>query len=115
MNLFSRLYIRPAKGELIETAVRPAPEDRCAVCGTVRDEGDAPVPDALVLLFDAGEEPPRLLSGCFTQANGSFAFGPLEPGRLHLLQVSVGRGCPRRLDPIPEPPAPDGKGSCSPV
>ena len=107
MDYFSRLYIRPARGELIETTVRPAPVDRCAVCGTVRDERDTPVPDALVLLFDAGEEPPKLLSGCFTGTNGSFAFGPLEPGRLHILQVSVHGGSPRSLVPNPAPPARD--------
>ncbi len=106
MNAFSKLYFRPGEGELIETVVRPTPDSRCAVCGTVVDGGGAPVPEALVLLFDAGEEPPRLLSGCFTEESGAFAFGPLTPGRLYFLRGYKSEPRLRRLNPAPPEPDP---------
>lgn len=105
MNAFSKLYFRPAAGELIETVVHPLPEDHCAVCGTVEDAAGVPVAQALVLLYDAGEEPPKLVTGCFTGEAGSFAFGPLAPGQLYFLRVYQSLPRLRRLDPAPPAPA----------
>lgn len=115
MHSVSRLYFRPGQGELIETVIRPAPEDQCAIHGTVVDARGIPMANALVLLYDSGQETPQVLSSCFTGEDGTFAFGPLVPGRLHFLQIYQRDLRLRALERTPESPAQDTPPSSSPV
>lgn len=87
VSAFAKFYFRPAPGEKIHT-VAAAREDRdCGVFGHVTD-GEKPLPGAFVLLFAAdGQSSGELVSAVTTDADGTFAFGPLEAGRLYLAKV----------------------------
>ncbi len=84
--MVSKFYFRPAAGEHIETVVPMEPESYAAVCGRVTDARSRPLPEVLLLLYTAGEEP-RLLGRTVTDEEGQFAFGPLEAEKLYLIKV----------------------------
>lgn len=87
MSAFSKFYFRPGAGETIHTVVTPTEDEGCAICGKVVG-GDAPMRDALVLLFEAeGEKTGRPIAAFVTDEEGEFAFGPLKDERLYIIKV----------------------------
>ena len=87
MSAFAKFYFRPAPGEKIHTVAAAREDPDCGVFGHVTD-GEKPLPGAFVLLFEAdGPAAGQLVSAATTDADGAFAFGPLEAGRLYLVKV----------------------------
>ena len=87
MSAFAKFYFRPAKGEKIHTVAAVSEDRDCGVFGHVTD-GEKPLPGAFVLLFEAdGQAAGQLVSAITTDADGTFAFGPLEAGRLYLAKI----------------------------
>ena len=88
MSAYAKFFFRPARGEQIQTTIRPEPDDRAAISGRVIDGRDRPMPDAIVLLYRVTDgEPPELQARFCTDEDGHFIFGPLEGGRLYLIKV----------------------------
>ena len=88
MSSYAKFFFRPARGEQIQTTIKPEPDDRAAISGRVIDGRDRAVTDAIVLLYRVTDgEPPELLTRFCTDEDGHFIFGPLEGGRLYLIKV----------------------------
>ena len=87
MTGYAKFYFKPATGEQIETIVHTETDKRTAICGTVLDNDEAPVENALVLLFRLGGEKEELIYRMFTDKAGYFVFGPLEYDVLHLIKI----------------------------
>ncbi|MCL1820552.1 MAG: carboxypeptidase regulatory-like domain-containing protein [Oscillospiraceae bacterium] len=89
MSSNANFYIRPGANERIEVHIGLTPDERSAVHGVVRDNGGLPVSNALVMLFETGENPEDLThtSQIFTDETGRFAFGPLTAGMLYMIKV----------------------------
>jgi protocatechuate 3,4-dioxygenase beta subunit len=104
LSATTKFYVRPGENERIETAVRLDPEARSTIHGTVRDKDGRPLEDAAVLLFVTGNHPDelRLFSQTFTDDNGQFFFGPLEPGRLYLVKLFQNAVKTRELELVAE-------------
>ncbi|MGI5978198.1 MAG: hypothetical protein ACOX66_01710 [Oscillospiraceae bacterium] len=87
MSAFAKFYFRPSPGEKIHTVAAAREDNDCGIFGHVTD-GERPLQNAFVLLFEAdGQAAGRLVSAVTTDADGAFAFGPLEAGRLYLAKV----------------------------
>jgi hypothetical protein len=78
------------------------PESRSAIQGYVRNHDEKAIADALVMLFECTEDSFKLLTETFTDETGMFFFGPLNPGRLHLIKVFKDTVKIRELDIRPE-------------
>ena len=89
MSGYAKFYFRPSGAEQIKTVIHIGPECRSALCGAVLDRLEKPLCDALVLLTKASEDgsDDTVLAYCFTEADGSFAFGPLDGGELYIVRV----------------------------
>lgn len=87
MSASTKFYFKPGENELIQTIVHIKPDTRSAIYGFVRDLDGKAIADALVMLFESGNDDPVLLSQTFTDDSGLFLFGPLNSGRLHLIKV----------------------------
>ncbi|HHU22127.1 MAG TPA: hypothetical protein GXZ52_01715 [Clostridiales bacterium] len=91
MSTYSKIYFRPAKGEQIETVIKLAQDERCAICGRVLDEKGKPVADALILLFRVQDgDKLQLISRFCTDEDGYFVFGPLDGEVLYLIKIFKG-------------------------
>lgn len=103
MNLSSvaKFYFKPAEGEHIETTVKIEAEKAAAICGTVKDRGEALVEGALVLLFKSGQDK-RFIDRQFTDEEGQFSFGPIEGNVLYLIKVYKNSVKIRELEIIAE-------------
>lgn len=87
MSAFAKFYFRPAKGEKIHTVIIPKEDESCGIVGKVTD-GERPVTDAMVLLFESdGQETGKLLSSVVTDEDGEFAFGPLAERELYVIKI----------------------------
>ena len=87
MSAFAKFYFRPSQGEKIHTVVAAREDESCGLFGHVTD-GERPLGGAFVLLFETdGQAAGQLVSAVTTDADGTFAFGPLEDGRLYLAKV----------------------------
>ena len=82
----TQFYFRTTESEHIQTTVHIQPESRCVITGRVLDEKDLPVSDAAVLLYQ-GLEPHLMLAQTFTDADGTFCFGPLQNDTLHKIKI----------------------------
>ena len=82
----TQFYFRTTESEHIQTTVHIQPESRCVITGRVLDEKDLPVSDAAVLLYQ-GVEPHLMLAQTFTDADGTFCFGPLQNDTLHKIKI----------------------------
>lgn len=96
----------PPDGRAV-TAVQTAAGDKGMISGVVIDEAGAAVENAAIQLFSAGEKPAEgLLSACFTDEEGCFLFGPVQPGGRYRLRVFVGKEARRGaegLSPVSTP------------
>ncbi|NMA26006.1 MAG: carboxypeptidase regulatory-like domain-containing protein [Clostridiales bacterium] len=101
LSSVAKFYFKPAEGEHIETTVKIESEKAAAICGTVKDRGDAPVEGALVLLFKSGQDK-RLIDRQFTDEEGQFSFGPIEGNVLYLIKVYKNSVKIRELEIIAE-------------
>ena len=86
MNFSQSFFVKPANNEVIETKVALSADQRPALLGTVSGVDGKAAAGALVTIFcaDAPETP---VGALYTDEQGQFAFGPLEPGRLYHVKV----------------------------
>ena len=92
-----RFFVKPGPGERVETALTLPQENRALLLGTVRSGPEAaPVRDAAVLLFDSESHRPLLQA--YTDEDGVFVLGPLEPERLYIVNVARGDAVVRTLE-----------------
>lgn len=101
MSSVAKFYFKPAEGEHIETTVKIEAEKAAAICGTVKDRGEALVEGALVLLFKSGQDK-RFIDRQFTDEEGQFSFGPIEGNVLYLIKVYKNSVKIRELEIIAE-------------
>lgn len=86
MNFIQSFFVKPAANEVIETKVALSADQRPALIGTVTAADGKTAAGALVTIYcaDAPETP---IGALYTDEQGQFAFGPLEPGRLYHVKV----------------------------
>lgn len=86
MNFIQSFFVKPAANEVIETKVSLSADQRPALIGTVAAADGKAAAGALVTIYcaDAPETP---IGALYTDEQGQFAFGPLEPGRLYHVKV----------------------------
>ena len=86
MNFSHSFFVKPAAHEVVETTVALSADQRPALLGTVLGADRKAASGALVTLYcaDAPETP---VGALYTDEQGQFAFGPLEPGRLYHVKV----------------------------
>ena len=86
MNFSHSFFVKPAAHEVVETTVALSADQRPALLGTVLGVDGKAASGALVTLYcaDAPETP---VGALYTDEQGQFAFGPLEPGRLYHVKV----------------------------
>lgn len=86
MNFSHSFFVKPAAHEVVETTVALSADQRPALLGTVLGADGKAASGALVTLYcaDAPETP---VGALYTDEQGQFAFGPLEPGRLYHVKV----------------------------
>lgn len=84
MSSNASFYFKPGEGSYIETKVSLSPDTASAVMGTVTQEGE-PATGALVLLFRADDG--KFVDRQFTDGEGQFLFGPLEPDVLYHAKI----------------------------
>ncbi len=95
----SIFYVRPSAQELVETHVTLREPDRPVLLGTVTDDGGKPISDALAVLYaSGGVEPDRVAGVSYTDAQGRFLFGPLEPGVLYEIRIQANTQLHRVLE-----------------
>ena len=86
MNFSHSFYVKPAAHEVVEATVALSADQRPALIGTVRSADGKAAAGALVTIYCAdAPEPP--VGALYTDEQGQFAFGPLEPGRLYHVKV----------------------------
>ena len=98
MNFSHSFYVKPAAHEVVETTVALSADQRPALVGTVLGTDDKAVSAALVTIYcaDAPETP---VGALYSDEQGQFAFGPLEPGRLYHVKVFKRSDNIRALEP----------------
>ena len=86
MNFSHSFFVKPAAHEVVETTVALSADQRPALLGTVLGADGKAASGALVTLYcaDAPETP---VGALYSDEQGQFAFGPLEPGRLYHVKV----------------------------
>lgn len=98
MNFSHSFYVKPAAHEVVETSVALSADQRPALVGTVLGTDGRAVSGALVTIYcaDAPETP---VGALYSDEQGQFAFGPLEPGRLYHVKVFKRSDNIRALEP----------------
>ena len=86
MNFSQSFYVKPASHEVVETKISLAADHRPALLGTGGSTDDKPVEAALVTFY-CSDAPATPVGALYTDEQGRFAFGPLEPGRLYQVKV----------------------------
>lgn len=86
VNDLQSFFVKPAANEVVETKVVLSADQRPALLGTVSGADGKAAAGALVTIYcaDAPETP---VGALYTDEQGQFAFGPLEPGRLYHVKV----------------------------
>ena len=86
----TKFSIVPCENEQIDAVIKVCEEDRSVFYGVVLDECNEPVEDAVVKLLEVNAE------GClepkyhtFTDEDGQFLFGPLNPGVEYVIKVWI--------------------------
>lgn len=91
----------PSDGQA-NAAIRTDRDRRGMISGVVLDAAGLSVPGAAVQLYAGGQNPadgPE--AACFTDEEGCFLFGPVEPGRHYRLRVFIPMPAEERLKEIP--------------
>ena len=96
MSSCLKFFIKAVSGERVETALTIPEEHRSAIAGTVRAVDGTPLSGALLLLYDT--DPQQILQQAFSDEDGAFQFGPLEPDRLYCIRVSYANTPARALE-----------------
>jgi len=86
----TKFSIVPCENEQIDAVIKVCKENRSVFYGVVLDECDEPIEDAVVKLLEKDED------GClepkyhtFTDEDGQFLFGPLNPGVEYVIKVWI--------------------------
>ncbi|MDR2615422.1 MAG: carboxypeptidase-like regulatory domain-containing protein [Oscillospiraceae bacterium] len=80
----AEFFFKPGEGSHIETRMTLR-ADAPAIYGVATSPDGAPASDALVLLLRAEDK--SFIDRQFTDGDGRFFFGPLEPGELYLVKI----------------------------
>ena len=86
MNFSHSFYVKPAAHEVVETTVALSADQRPALVGTVLGAEGKAVTGAPVTVYSA-DAPETPVGALYSEEQGQFAFGPLEPGRLYHVKV----------------------------
>lgn len=86
MNFNQTFYIKPTENEIVHTTIRLSSDTKPALIGTVTDNTDKPIDNALVTLYLANK-PTEPISAIYTDENGHFAFAPLENEMLYKIGI----------------------------
>ena len=88
-----RFNFTPRENEQIEAVIKIPEEPRSIIHGTVKDDKNKVVKDAVVKLFELlnPHDPYSIkpLSYAFTDDYGQFLFGPLTPCKNYLIKIWV--------------------------
>lgn len=86
MNYTHSFFVKPAANEIIATRSALSPDQRPALTGAVTGADGKPAAGALVTIYRAGaSEAP--IGALYTDEQGQFTFGPLDPGQLYHVKV----------------------------
>jgi hypothetical protein len=96
MSSNAKFYFKPGAGSYIETRVTLRADAQPAVCGCVTSDDGFPAPGALVLLLRAADR--GFIDRQFTDEDGQFFFGPLEPEELYLVKIHKPGAAVRELE-----------------
>ncbi len=81
-------YIKPNAGEVLQTTITLQTSPPPALLGTVLSHNQKPLTGALVALYHANEDAPDVpITACYTDAQGQFALGNLQAGRLYHVRI----------------------------
>lgn len=86
MNFSHSFYVKPASHEVVEATCALSADQRPALIGTVLGTDGKAAPGALVTVYRA-DAPETPVGALYTDEQGQFAFGPLEPGKLYHIKV----------------------------
>jgi hypothetical protein len=85
-----KFSIIPCENEQIDAAIKVCKENRSVLYGVVLDECNEPVEDAVVKLLEKNEEGSlESIYHTFTDEDGEFLFGPLNPGSEYVVKVWI--------------------------
>jgi len=94
----TKFSIVPCENEQIDAVIKVCKEERSVFYGVVLDECNEPVEDAVVKLLEINED------GCldpkyhaFTDEDGQFLFGPLNPGVEYVIKIWIKHEKSRRM------------------
>ncbi|SFC34028.1 carboxypeptidase-like regulatory domain-containing protein [Clostridium uliginosum] len=81
--------LNTGENEQIDAVFRLCKDKRCVIYGTVIDEFNAPVADAVVKLLQVTgcNKTPIPLTHTFTDRYGQFLLGPLCPNKKYMLKI----------------------------
>lgn len=87
--------IKPNRNEQIDAVIKIKKENRSALYGTVVDENNQPVADAVVKLLQVCGKCIVPLTHTFTDQRGQFLLGPLSPNQRYMLKIFKDNICIR--------------------
>ncbi|MBE6062280.1 MAG: carboxypeptidase regulatory-like domain-containing protein [Clostridium butyricum] len=87
--------ICPRENEQIDTVIKIGKEKRSVIYGTVVDENNDPVADAVVKLLQVCTKGIVPLTHTFTDRYGQFLLGPLCPNQRYMLKIYKDNICIR--------------------
>ena len=88
MSAYANFYIKPAEYEQIETVIHLSQDNRPSITGTVLSDENTVCADALVTLYTTDEKQNEfLLSSSYTDQEGKFIFGPLDPETRYHIRI----------------------------
>lgn len=79
--------ICPRENEQIDAVIKVDRERRSVIYGTVVDENNRPVADAVVKLLQVTDRKIVPITHTFTDQYGQFLLGPLCPGQRYMLKI----------------------------
>ncbi len=99
MSAYSGFYIKPSEYEQVETVIHLKQESRPSLIGSIKDAYEKPVSDAFVAIFEAGDSDiSHPAATTYTDEDGRFIFGPLEPEKLYIVRIYKKTGKIRQLE-----------------
>ena len=91
MSGYASFNIPDSNGRLVNGLFCINEEPDGALCGTVLDMEDKPIPDVTAILFEYREGESCPVAYAFTDNEGRFIFGPLKKGAKYTVRLWSGR------------------------
>ncbi len=98
MSYSQSFYVKPSQGEVIQTTVQLHRDVRPVLLGTVHSPQQQPIVGALVAVYLSDEVQDQPVTTCYTDAQGQFAVGTLEAGKLYHVRVIKSDDAMRALE-----------------